>query len=166
MTKTLNFAAKRTTYLKSLYVKSPYSGALRSRREIDPASIESFSPASLPTTRMSSPTFVRYGARGISLIGIYFISCGSNLRKLHMDRMNNINEITIDNRYYPLVNRIYVKSQYFSYIDNDSISYIRSYYTRSPFPPSLPILSPIYQSLLDLCLILHSTHPKSCTGSL
>ena len=101
MTKTLNFAAKRTTYLKSLYVKSPYSGALRSRREIDPARIESFSPASFPTTRMSSPTFVRYGARGISFIGIYFISFGSNLRKLHMDRINHINEKNIDNNPLP-----------------------------------------------------------------
>src|SRR5438105_5655795 len=42
------------------------SGARRSKRASVPARIESFSPASLPTTRISRPTFARSGLRGIS----------------------------------------------------------------------------------------------------
>ena len=48
--------------LKSLKEVVPYSGASRSSRAIVPERIESFSPASLPTTRISVPTRARSGA--------------------------------------------------------------------------------------------------------
>ncbi len=50
--------------LKSLYLPTPYSGASRSSRASVPARIDSCSPASLPTTRISVPTRAPSGYSG------------------------------------------------------------------------------------------------------
>jgi hypothetical protein len=65
---------------KAELTPSPYSGAFRSSLEILPAKIDSFSPASLPTTLISSPTLAKSGRSGIDPKVIYRIFFGSNLK--------------------------------------------------------------------------------------